>query len=397
MFGKGTPAPPRGAPPASFFGAGRPPPMIGRPPMMGGARPRGLPLASAAGAAFGTLRVTVQSAKDLTPIDGAGSSVLDSLVVVRVGQSEDMTPVCVKGGTHPSYNAQLTFTIRAEREVDFSVFFRRNGVNGFDDACVGRGRANFMPWIAQGQFIGSVELKNDKGIAAGSVLISAKFERAPPPTVGGGANAAAAAAPVGAVAKPAALAQTSASTSSVSKFTDKEIRDAFDSFDLDRNDFVGAAEIRHVLVNIGENVTDEEIDEMIKMCDKDGDGQVSFPEFYMMVTGKQEAPSASEQAAATGGVGVNATMVAQRNARKTALKNFAADFNVNADFLTKMANKVKRQKKSEAATVDYSEFCSIIGSDPSAVLEKLFKLFDTANAKEIDPREVRQNETFKLT
>lgn len=31
------------------------------------------------------------------------------------------------------------------------------------------------------------------------------------------------------------------------------------SFDLDKNNFVGAAEIRHVLINIGETVTDEEV------------------------------------------------------------------------------------------------------------------------------------------
>lgn len=36
----------------------------------------------------------------------------------------------------------------------------------------------------------------------------------------------------------------------------------------------GAAEIRHVLLNIGERPTDEEVDEMIRMVDKNGDGQV---------------------------------------------------------------------------------------------------------------------------
>jgi Ca2+-binding EF-hand superfamily protein len=39
----------------------------------------------------------------------------------------------------------------------------------------------------------------------------------------------------------------------------REIKEAFMAFDLDHNNFVGAAEIRHVLVNIGENVTDEEV------------------------------------------------------------------------------------------------------------------------------------------
>ena len=38
------------------------------------------------------------------------------------------------------------------------------------------------------------------------------------------------------------------------KFTDEEIYEAFVAFDLDKNNFVGAAEIRHVLINIGEQV-----------------------------------------------------------------------------------------------------------------------------------------------
>jgi len=67
-------------------------------------------------------------------------------------------------------------------------------------------------------------------------------------------------------------------------FTDEEIKQAFDTFDLDRNRFVGAAEIQHILQIIGEEVTDEEIDEMIRICDTDGDGQVTFDEFYKMMT-----------------------------------------------------------------------------------------------------------------
>ena len=43
---------------------------------------------------------------------------------------------------------------------------------------------------------------------------------------------------------------------------------------LDHNNFVGAAEIRHILVCMGEMITDEEIDMMISMVDMDGDGQV---------------------------------------------------------------------------------------------------------------------------
>lgn len=67
-------------------------------------------------------------------------------------------------------------------------------------------------------------------------------------------------------------------------FSDSEIKEAFDTFDLDRNRFVGAAELQHILQLIGEDVTDEEIDEMIRICDTDGDGQVTFDEFKKMMT-----------------------------------------------------------------------------------------------------------------
>ena len=72
-------------------------------------------------------------------------------------------------------------------------------------------------------------------------------------------------------------------------FNDDEIRAAFEFIDLDNNDYVGAAEIRHVLICMGELVTDEEVDMMITMVDSDGDGQVGYGEFYMMVT--DEDPS----------------------------------------------------------------------------------------------------------
>jgi Ca2+-binding EF-hand superfamily protein len=65
-------------------------------------------------------------------------------------------------------------------------------------------------------------------------------------------------------------------------FSDDEIRKAFEFLDLDRNLVIGAAELRHVLTCMGELVTAREIDEMIRLCDHDGDGQVSFYEFYQM-------------------------------------------------------------------------------------------------------------------
>lgn len=52
------------------------------------------------------------------------------------------------------------------------------------------------------------------------------------------------------------------------------------------NGFISAAELRHVMTNLGEKLTDEEVDEMIREADIDGDGQVNYEEFVKMMTSK---------------------------------------------------------------------------------------------------------------
>ena len=47
-------------------------------------------------------------------------------------------------------------------------------------------------------------------------------------------------------------------------------------FDKDNNGYISAAELRHVMTNLGEKLTDEEVEEMIKEADTDGDGQVNY-------------------------------------------------------------------------------------------------------------------------
>lgn len=62
--------------------------------------------------------------------------------------------------------------------------------------------------------------------------------------------------------------------------SEEEIREAFRVFDKDGNGFISAAELRHVMTNLGEKLTDEEVDEMIREADIDGDGQVNYEGMY---------------------------------------------------------------------------------------------------------------------
>lgn len=58
--------------------------------------------------------------------------------------------------------------------------------------------------------------------------------------------------------------------------TEEELREAFRVFDKDENGYISAAELHHVMTNLGEKLTEEEVDEMIREADIDGDGQVNY-------------------------------------------------------------------------------------------------------------------------
>jgi calmodulin len=50
-------------------------------------------------------------------------------------------------------------------------------------------------------------------------------------------------------------------------FSDEEIKEAFDTFDLGTNGYITNNEIRVIMEAMGEYVTEEEIDEMVRMLD----------------------------------------------------------------------------------------------------------------------------------
>merc|ERR1711920_505886 len=70
------------------------------------------------------------------------------------------------------------------------------------------------------------------------------------------------------------------------KMKDTDSEEEFKVFDKDGNGFISAAELRHVMTNLGEKLTDEEADEMIREADVDGDGQINYEEFVKMMMAK---------------------------------------------------------------------------------------------------------------
>ena len=53
----------------------------------------------------------------------------------------------------------------------------------------------------------------------------------------------------------------------------------FDLFDKNKDGHITSAELKEVLGKLGQNPTDEEIAEFIKVCDVDKNGTIEFGEF----------------------------------------------------------------------------------------------------------------------
>ncbi|XP_043266504.1 probable calcium-binding protein CML22 [Venturia canescens] len=60
---------------------------------------------------------------------------------------------------------------------------------------------------------------------------------------------------------------------------EQELRDAFRVFDKHNRGYITASDLRAVLQCLGEDLSEEEIEDMIKEVDEDGDGRIDFYEF----------------------------------------------------------------------------------------------------------------------
>lgn len=59
-----------------------------------------------------------------------------------------------------------------------------------------------------------------------------------------------------------------------------EIRETFRMFDKDGDGFITAGELRYMFANMGQKLSDEEINEMIMDADVDGDGRINYAGRY---------------------------------------------------------------------------------------------------------------------
>ncbi|KAH8925291.1 calmodulin [Atractiella rhizophila] len=63
---------------------------------------------------------------------------------------------------------------------------------------------------------------------------------------------------------------------------EKELRETFKVFDADGNGYITKAEIESVMKKLGDQLSSEQLDEMLKEADTNGDGKIDYNEFAKM-------------------------------------------------------------------------------------------------------------------
>lgn len=189
---------------------------------------------------------------------------------------------------------------------------------------------------------------------------------------------------------------------STDEFTDQEIEDAFAFIDLDRNRFLGAAELRHILICMGELITDEEVDEMIRMCDTDGDGQVSYDEFYQMVvhpdpggadfdpaklaaeSGPPAPPKIPGDPTAKVPENERQRLMQLKQQKRKLLGQFCEENRVGREYIRSCFDrwhemKNKKKKALDDDEVDFEEWVHICRIEETGENKQLFTLYDAAD------------------
>ena len=185
------------------------------------------------------------------------------------------------------------------------------------------------------------------------------------------------------------------------EFIEEDIKNSFDFLDLDKNGYLGAAELKHVLICMGELITDEEIDMMISMLDSNGDGQISYEQFRRMVNSANPTeedfslPESKNQITHYGNTNSMVEME-QFNKKKEVFSSFVTNCRIGH----KHAKKLKEYIISKTAIVDVEEsdsisitithdnMCEVLLIDSTGETHTLFDLLDYSGSGKVDAIEL---------
>jgi len=67
---------------------------------------------------------------------------------------------------------------------------------------------------------------------------------------------------------------------------EEEIKEAYRVFDKNGDGFISAAELRYIITNVGEKLTDEEVEQIIQHAQPNAQGQIDYAKFISHMISK---------------------------------------------------------------------------------------------------------------
>ena len=72
--------------------------------------------------------------------------------------------------------------------------------------------------------------------------------------------------------------------------SESQMRTAFSLFDFSGDGYIQAEEMRRIMMNVGEPVTIDDVNGLIREVDRDGDGVVNYDEFCKVINDERGDP-----------------------------------------------------------------------------------------------------------
>ncbi|PAA90858.1 hypothetical protein BOX15_Mlig004939g1 [Macrostomum lignano] len=137
-----------------------------------------------------------------------------------------------------------------------------------------------------------------------------------------------------------------------------QYREAFDSFDSNRDGRISIRELSAVMENLGESPSKKELKEMIKSVDGDGSGKIDFDEFIRMMEARTaQRMSDAEMAAIFRVMDKNKDGIITLDELRIAMDNLGED--ITESELRKM---LRLADSNRDGCIDFAEFKKLMQS-----------------------------------
>lgn len=138
-----------------------------------------------------------------------------------------------------------------------------------------------------------------------------------------------------------------------------EFKEAFQIFDKDGDGYISTKELRNAMIALGNNPTDDEVNEKIRKVDKDKSGTVDFKEFLTLMTETMKETNTENQL-------IEAFKVFDRhNNGKISVHEFRYVMMSSGEIEEEDIKEIITEADNGNGYIDYMDFVKVLTSDLS--------------------------------